>query len=91
MVSPPLWVRASWRFFTRHPWQLGLTLLSIALGTAVIVAVDLANMTARQSFGESVSRLSGPMTHEIVAPRGRYRRRSIPGYGLTGVTLMRCR
>jgi len=70
MVSPPLWVRASWRFFTRHPWQLGLTLLSIALGTAVIVAVDLANMTARQSFGESVSRLSGPMTHEIVAPRG---------------------
>lgn len=70
MVSPPLWVRASWRFFTRHPWQLGLTLLSIALGTAVIVAVDLANMTARQSFGESVSHLSGPMTHEIVGPRG---------------------
>ena len=41
-----LLLRSSWRFFTRHPWQLWLTLLSIALGTAVMVAVDLANMTA---------------------------------------------
>ncbi len=59
--------RSSWRFFTRHPWQLWLTLLSIALGTAVMIAVDLANMTANQSFRHSVTVLSGSMTHEISA------------------------
>ena len=65
-----LLLRSSWRFFTRHPWQLWLTLLSIALGTAVMVAVDLANMTAKQSFRHSVSVLSGTMTHEITAREG---------------------
>ena len=65
-----LLLRSSWRFFTHHPWQLWLTLLSIALGTAVMVAVDLANMTARQSFRQSVTVLSGPMTHEIIAREG---------------------
>ena len=62
--------RSSWRFFTKHPWQLGLTLLSIALGTAVIIAVDLANQTAGQSFKQSVNALSGQMTHEITAIQG---------------------
>ena len=65
-----LQLHSSWRFFTRHPWQLWLTLLSIALGTAVMVAVDLANMTANQSFRHSVNVLSGPMTHEITARQG---------------------
>ena len=65
-----LLLRSSWRFFTRHPWQLWLTLLSIALGTAVMVAVDLANMTANQSFRHSVSVLAGPMSHEITAREG---------------------
>ncbi len=63
-----LW--SSMRFFTRHPWQLWLTLLSIALGTAVMIAVDLANMTANKSFRYSVSVLAGPMTHEIIAREG---------------------
>jgi len=65
-----LLIRSSWRFFTRHPWQLWLTLLSIALGTAVIIAVDLANKTASQSFTESVNALSGSMTHEVTANKG---------------------
>lgn len=69
MVTPLL-LRSSWRFFTHHPWQLWLTLLSIALGTAVMVAVDLANTTARQSFRHSVTLLAGPMTHEISAREG---------------------
>ncbi|UOG92171.1 MAG: FtsX-like permease family protein [Candidatus Thiothrix sulfatifontis] len=69
-VSNTLLARASWRFFTRHPWQLWLTLLSIALGTAVIIAVDLANQSAGQSFRASVNVLSGTMTHEITAVRG---------------------
>lgn len=66
----PLLLRASQRFFTRHPWQLGLTLLSIALGTAVMVAVDLANSTASRSFERSIDALAGPMSHEITALDG---------------------
>ncbi len=69
MVNRSLF-RASWRFFTRHPWQLWLTLLSIALGTSVIVAVDLANQSAGTSFQRSVNLLSGAMTHEITATHG---------------------
>ena len=66
----PLLLRSSLRFFLRHPWQLGLTLLSIALGTAVMVAVDLANNAATRSFDRSIDVLSGPMTHEITALDG---------------------
>jgi putative ABC transport system permease protein len=69
-MTSSLLTRSSWRFFTRHPWQLWLTLLSIALGTAVIIAVDLANQTAGQSFRQSVNVLSGQMTHEITAVNG---------------------
>lgn len=69
-MSNRLLAHSSWRFFTRHPWQLWLTLLSIALGTAVIVAVDIANQTAARSFQQSVQVLSGDMTHEITALRG---------------------
>lgn len=71
MLMPNLLLRSSWRFFTRHPWQLWLTLLSIALGTAVMIAVDLANHSAAQSFKQSVNTLSSPMTHEIKALQGR--------------------
>lgn len=70
MMGYPLLARSSWRFFIHHPWQLWLTLLSIALGTAVIIAVDLANQTARDSFHQSVNALSGGMTHAITAVRG---------------------
>ncbi|TCO77162.1 FtsX-like permease family protein [Chromatocurvus halotolerans] len=66
----PLLLRSSRRFFIRHPWQLGLTLLSIALGTAVMVAVDLANSAATRSFDRSIDVLSGPMSHEITAADG---------------------
>lgn len=71
MQMPNLLLRSSWRFFTRHPWQLWLTLLSIALGTAVMIAVDLATHSAAQSFQQSVNTLSSPMTHEIKAVQGR--------------------
>ncbi|HPY41853.1 MAG TPA: hypothetical protein PLM98_15120, partial [Thiolinea sp.] len=68
---PNLLLRSSWRFFTRHPWQLWLTLLSIALGTAVMIAVDLATHSAAQSFQQSVNSLSSPMTHSLKAVHGR--------------------
>lgn len=57
---------SSLRFFWHHPWQFGLTLLGIALGSAVMIAVDLANQSARASFSASVDTVAGRATHSIV-------------------------
>ncbi|CAA6811296.1 MAG: AttF component of AttEFGH ABC transport system / AttG component of AttEFGH ABC transport system [uncultured Thiotrichaceae bacterium] len=70
MLPPMSLLRSSIRFFRQHPWQFWLTLLSIALGTAVMIAVDLANHSARQSFANSIDNVSGKMTHHIVANSG---------------------
>ena len=56
---------SSRRFFIKHPWQLWLTLLSIALGSAVMIAVDLANHSAKQSFAYSVDQIAGSATHYL--------------------------
>lgn len=58
--------RASRRYLMRHPWMLALSVIGVALGVAVVVAVDLANASARRAFLLSVQALSGRATHEIV-------------------------
>lgn len=64
-MTPLLW-RALARHPLRHPWQLGLAILGIALGVAVVVAVDLANASARRSFALAMERIAGHATHRIV-------------------------
>lgn len=64
-MTPLLW-RALLRYPLRHPWQLGLAILGIALGVAVVVAVDLANASARRSFELASNRVTGHATHRIV-------------------------
>ena len=66
MVSRLLVVSAL-RHLRRHPWQTWLSIVGIALGVAVIVAVDLANQSARQAFLLSAESLTGKATHQIVA------------------------
>ncbi len=60
-----LW-RSSLRYLWQHPWQLGLSILGVALGVAVVVAIDLANSSAQRAFELSAESLSGPATHHIV-------------------------
>lgn len=60
-----LW-RSTLRFFNRHPWQLALSILGITLGVAVVVAVDLANESARRAFNQSMQLVTGQATHQIV-------------------------
>ena len=58
--------RTSLRYLLRHPWQIGLCVLGVALGVAVVVSIDLANASARRAFTLSAESISGRATHQIV-------------------------
>ncbi|MGD8998293.1 MAG: ABC transporter permease, partial [Anaerolineae bacterium] len=68
--SRTLW-NVAWRYLTRHGWQSLLMVLGITLGVAVVVAVDLANVSASRAFDLSVDAVAGRATHHVVGgPRG---------------------
>lgn len=55
----------------RRPWLTLLLILSVALGVAVVVAVDLANASATRAFQLSTEVIVGKATHQIVGgPNG---------------------
>jgi putative ABC transport system permease protein len=59
------------RHSTKHPIQSFLLVIGIALGVAMIVAIDLANSSASQAFALSTESLVGKATHQISAePNG---------------------
>jgi putative ABC transport system permease protein len=66
----PALLTASRRYLTRHPWQTWLSIIGIALGVAVVIAVDLANESARRGFRLSVEQVAGPASHQIRAAAG---------------------
>jgi len=55
------------RHMLRHPAQLLLALVGLALGVATIAAVDLATASASRAFELSIDAVNGAATHEIVA------------------------
>ncbi|MDH3689887.1 MAG: ABC transporter permease, partial [Gammaproteobacteria bacterium] len=59
-------LRASLRYHIAHPWQVGLSLVGIALGVAVVSAIDLANGSARRAFQIANQTVSGHSTHQII-------------------------
>lgn len=69
-MTPLLW-RSSRRHLARHPWQIGLAILGVALGVAVVVSIDLANASARRAFSLSTEAVTGRTTHQVVGgPEG---------------------
>lgn len=56
---------ASLRYLLRHPGQLLLSIVGIALGVAVVVAIDLAKESARRAFDLSAAAITGKATHRI--------------------------
>ena len=62
----PIALKASLSFLWRHPWQLGLAILGVVTGVAVIVAVDLANESSRLAFLESLASITGDATHQVI-------------------------
>lgn len=67
---PPLLLRAGLNYQRRHPWQALLALTGIAMGVAVVLAVDLANGAAKAAFALSAEQLRGTATHRITARAG---------------------
>jgi len=69
-VNAPL-ARASARFAARHPGQVLLAALGVALGVAVVTAVDLTEASARHAFDDAMGAIMGRATHQVLGgPRG---------------------
>jgi putative ABC transport system permease protein len=62
--------RASRRHLWRHPAQLGLSVLGVALGVAVVVAMDLAIQSAKAGFRVSAETVAGRATHHVLGGVG---------------------
>jgi putative ABC transport system permease protein len=65
-----LFYRLMVRPLLREPVRTLLTLLAIALGVAVVVAIDLAGTAAAGSFHSSMETLAGENDLEIVTAGG---------------------
>jgi putative ABC transport system permease protein len=73
-LTPPrppllLW-RSGWRQMTRRPGQIILAVLGVALGVAVVVAIDLASGSAERAFRLATTAVAGRATHQVVGGPG---------------------
>jgi putative ABC transport system permease protein len=59
-------LKAGLRDWSRHPWQAGLAVIGVAVGVAVVVAVDLANGSALKAFDLASEAVLGRATHQVV-------------------------
>ena len=66
--------RLFWRLMIRplgrEPVRMGLTVLAVALGVAVVLAIDLAGTAATGSFRSSLETLTGNYNLEVTATGG---------------------
>lgn len=60
----------AFRHAARRPFFSGLFILGVALGVAMIVAIDLANRSATRAFALSTESIFGKSTHQIVGGPG---------------------
>ncbi|MFU8773365.1 MAG: FtsX-like permease family protein, partial [Anaerolineales bacterium] len=56
-----------WRYLLHHPWQSLLMIVGITLGVAVVVAIDIANASAKRAFDLSTEAITGRATHQITS------------------------
>lgn len=57
------------RYSQKHLLQSLLLILGVALGVAVIIAIDLANLSATKAFQLSSQTLTGKTTHQIIGSK----------------------
>jgi putative ABC transport system permease protein len=70
LPAPQVLTRSSLRYLLRHPWLSALSVVGVALGVAVVVAVDLANASATRAFALSSEAVTGRATHQVVGGPG---------------------
>ena len=54
------------RDLVRRPLHTGLMVLGVALGVAVVIAIDLANTSAKAGFRRSTEAVTGRATHQVL-------------------------
>jgi putative ABC transport system permease protein len=59
-------LRLAERYISRRFLQSILFILGVALGVAMIIAIDVANGSARQAFSLSTQSVTGSATHQII-------------------------
>ncbi|MSR14939.1 MAG: FtsX-like permease family protein [Gammaproteobacteria bacterium] len=64
-----LWL-SNFNHLRRHPWQFGLALIGVALGVAIVVAVQVTQHSAKLGFRRAQEALTGIATHRIEAATG---------------------
>ena len=65
-ASPRAIFRLAWRHAWRRPLQSLFLIAGVAIGVAMIVAIDLANGSAQRAFVLGTETVAGRATHTIV-------------------------
>ena len=67
----PVIIRLGLRYISRRLFQSMLFVAGVALGVAVVIAIDIANSSASRAFALSAEGVTGRATHQIVGgPNG---------------------
>lgn len=59
-------LRLAWRHARRRPLQSVFLVVGVAIGVAMIVAIDLANGSANRAFALGTEQITGRATHQVV-------------------------
>jgi putative ABC transport system permease protein len=77
-MTLPTLLQFNLRYYRRHLLLPLLCILGISLGVGIVVAVELINHSALETFSTSVDRLAGRATHSLVSGSGRVDERVLP-------------
>jgi putative ABC transport system permease protein len=66
LTSPRAIFRLAWRHAWRRPLQSLFLIAGVAIGVAMIVAIDLANGSAERAFALGTETVAGRATHVII-------------------------
>jgi putative ABC transport system permease protein len=64
--APQTTLRLAWRHARRRPLQSLFFVIGVAIGVAMIIAIDLANGAAARAFDLGTETVTGRATHQIV-------------------------
>lgn len=69
MITPVI-LRLGLRYISRRLFQSVMFIIGVALGVAVVIAIDIANGSASRAFALSTESVTGRATHQIVGGPG---------------------